>query len=293
MNGDPLTFDSPVQQRGFELQTQTAPVDYWKISPDAVRRHYDLMSFAYRVFWGEHLHHGLFLTGSESPRQAQIQLLEFCSTLLKIRQGSKVLDVGCGYGGSAIYLASNFRCNVDGLTLSPKQARIARKKIARAKISDRVHLWVGDVERSKLIGPYDVIWVMESSEHFEDKARFFQKAARLLRDNGKLVITAWTASGAHPLVRELARLAVCPGFQTATDYARQVCGAGLEVTNVIELSHRVKPTWEISYRRVRRLRLLWPLMPAEIRPFVSAIPIMIEAYRRGLMSYTVLIAGKG
>jgi hypothetical protein len=45
MNGDPLTFDSPVQQRGFELQTQTAPVDYWKISADAVRRHYDLMSF--------------------------------------------------------------------------------------------------------------------------------------------------------------------------------------------------------------------------------------------------------
>ena len=128
MNGDPLTFDSPVQQRGFELQTQTAPVDYWKISADAVRRHYDLTSFAYPVFWGEHLHHGLFLTGSESPRQAQIQLLEFCSTLLKIRQGSKVLDVGCGYGGSAIYLASNFRCNVDGLTLSPKQVRIARKK---------------------------------------------------------------------------------------------------------------------------------------------------------------------
>jgi tocopherol O-methyltransferase len=148
MNGDPLTFDSPVQQRGFELQTQTAPVHYWKISADAVRWHYDLMSFAYRVFWGEHLHHGLFLMGSESPRQAQIRLLELCSTLANVRQRSNVLDVGCGSGGTAIYLARNFQCNVDGLTLSPIQARIVPRKVAHAGISDRVHLQVGDAERT-------------------------------------------------------------------------------------------------------------------------------------------------
>ncbi len=293
MNGNPLKFESPAQQRGFELlETQTAPAYYWKIPADAVRRHYDLMSFPYRVFWGEHLHHGLFLTGSESPRQAQIQLLQFCSTLVNIRQCSNVLDVGCGYGGTAIYLARNFECNVDGVTLSPKQARIARRQIARARISDRVHLQVGDIERLNVDGQYDFVWVMESSEHFEDKVGFFQKAARLLRKDGKIVIAAWTASGAHPLVRELARLAVCPCFQTARDYVRQVRGAGLEVTNVMDLSHRVIPTWEVAYRRVKRLRWLWPLMPAEIRSFLSLIPMMIETYRQGLMSYTVMIARK-
>jgi tocopherol O-methyltransferase len=294
MSGDPLTFESAVQQRGLELlQAQTVPADCWKICADGVRRHYDLMSFPYRVFWGEHLHHGLFLTGSESPRQAQIRLLELCSTLANIRQRSNVLDVGCGYGGTAIYLARNFQCNVDGLTLSPKQARIARRKVARAGISDRVHLQVGDAERLNLNGQYDVIWVMESSEHFEDKARFFRKAAQLLKNDGKIVVAAWTASGAHPLVRELARLAMCPCFQKARDYARQVCCAGLEVTNVIDLSHNVLPTWEIAYRRVRRLRLLWPLAPAEIRSFVRVIPMMIDAYRHGLMAYSVLIATKG
>lgn len=143
-----------------------------------------------------------------------------------------------------------------------------------------------------LNGQYDVIWVMESSEHFEDKAGFFRKAAQLLENDGKIVITAWTVSHVHPLIRELARLAVCPYFQTARDYARQVWGAGLQLANVIDLSHRVIPTWEITYRRVRRLRLLWPFVPAEIRSFLQVISMMLEAYRRGLMAYSVLIAKK-
>jgi hypothetical protein len=55
----------------------------------------------------------------------------------------------------------------------------------------------------------------------------------------------------------------------------------------------VIPSWEIVYRRVKRLRLLWPFMPLEIRSFLRAIPMIIGAYRQGLMSYTVLIARKG
>jgi tocopherol O-methyltransferase len=294
MNSDSFAFDSPLQHRGFELlRPQISPADSRKISAAAVRRHYEVMSLPYRLFWGEHLHHGLFLTGCENPYQAQIQLLEFCSRLLKIRPGSRVLDVGCGYGATAIYLACNLRCSVDGLTLSPKQARVARTKIRRAGVVSRVAIEVGDAERFQLNGQYDLIWMMESSEHLEDKATFMCKAARLLRDRGKLLITAWTASDAHPLVRELARLTVCPGFQTAEDYAKQLCRAGLDITGVIDCSQNVLPSWEISYRRVTRMRLLWPLMPAEIRSFLCAIPLMIEAYRRGLMSYKVLIAEKG
>src|SRR5438046_1029078 len=101
------------------------------------------------------------------------------------------------------------------------QSGMARTKIARAGVGDRVRVGIGDAEQLHFNGQYDVIWMVESSEHFEDKAGFIHKTAQLIREHGKFVIAAWTAADAHPLVKELARLTVCPGFQTAEDYARQ------------------------------------------------------------------------
>jgi tocopherol O-methyltransferase len=301
MNSDLPALESAIQQEDFEpFQTQAKLAPARNISADAVRQHYEIMSLPYLLFWGEHLHHGLFSTGRESPRQAQVQLLEYCSRLLKIQPGARVLDVGCGYGGTALYLARNFRCRVDGLTLSPKQARIARTKIARACLGDLASIEVCDVEQDaepfNTRAQYDVIWTMESSEHLQDKAGYIERAARLLHHRGQFIIAAWTRSKAAPLVRtaplveKIAELTVCPGFQTAGDYARQLCRAGLGITSITDLTESVLPTWEICYRRVTRARLLWQLMPAEIRTFLGAIPLMIEAYRRGLMSYTVIVA---
>ena len=149
-----------------------------------------------------------------------------------------------------------------------------------------------DVKQFETRGQYDVIWTMESSEHLQDKAGYIEKAARLLHNRGKFIIAAWTVSKAAPLVGRIAELTVCPGFQTAGDYALQLCRAGLEITTITDLTERVLPTWEICYRRVTRARLLWQLMPAEIRTFLGAIPLMIEAYKQGIMSYTVIIAAK-
>jgi tocopherol O-methyltransferase len=294
MNSDPLALESAMQPGDFEsFQTHLNLAISGTASAHAVRQHYEIMSLPYRLFWGEHLHHGLFLTGRESPRQAQVQLLEYCSGLTKIRPGERVLDVGCGYGGTAIYLARSFRCSVDGLTLSPKQAHIAQMEIDRAHVGDRVNVRVADAERCQLDGPYDLIWMMESSEHFQDKAAYIERAARMLHKGGKFLITAWTGSGAAPLVREIAGLTVCPSFQTAEDYAMQLCRAGLGIVSINDVTQKVMLTWEICYRRVNRVRLFWRLMPAEIRAFLRSIPLMIEAYRRSLMSYTVIVAEKG
>ena len=297
MNSGLPPLESAIPQGGFEsVENQAALAPARNISADTVRRHYEIMSLPYRLFWGEHLHHGLFATGRESPRQAQLQLLEYCSRLAKIQPGVRVLDVGCGYGGTALYLARNFRCRVDGLTVSPRQARIARRKLARAGLGSLASIGVCDVEQDlqklETRGEYEVIWTMESSEHLQDKPGYIERAARLLHKRGKFIIAAWTLSKAAPIVGRIAELTACPGFQTAGDYARQLCCAGLGITSMTDLTERVLPTWEICYRRVTRARLLWQLMPAEIQSFLAAIPLMIEAYRWGLMSYTVIIATK-
>src|SRR6185503_342616 len=87
--------------------------------------HYELVSPYYRELWGEHLHHGYWVTGSESKEEAQLALTAHLAQVAQIPKGADILDVGCGFGGSSLYLAREYRAAVTGITISETQAAIA------------------------------------------------------------------------------------------------------------------------------------------------------------------------
>src|ERR1700739_3944342 len=89
---------------------------------DHIRRHYDRLSFLYRLFWGEHLHHGYWENNESIPR-AQIQLMERLAERADVPEKACVLDIGCGVGGSLLWLSEQFNCTGVGMTISPVQAR--------------------------------------------------------------------------------------------------------------------------------------------------------------------------
>src|SRR5437870_937658 len=89
-----------------------------------IQRHYDDLSPWYHLCWGEHIHHG-FWRGAQSRAEAQIALICKLVEFASIPQGARVLDVGCGLGGSAFWLAANLNCAVTGISLSPNQIAIA------------------------------------------------------------------------------------------------------------------------------------------------------------------------
>jgi tocopherol O-methyltransferase len=257
----------------------------------AVRAHYDSLALIYRTYWGDHIHHGLFVRGDESAAEAQQNMIDYCNQAVGVRRGCDVLDMGCGHGGTAVYLASRFSCRVQGVTLSEKQARMARENAARSGVQSQVEFVVGDADSYALpTHSYDLVWTMESSEHFRDKAGYFRRVAAALRKNGSLLLAAWTGEMSSERVRAVADAFLCPELQSAQQYASQIEAAGLRVRSSADLTAQVVRTWEICREHARRARAIVALLPQSARHFVEGFDTILDAYRGGELTYTVLVA---
>jgi len=258
---------------------------------EIIRRHYDSLSFWYRLFWGEHLHHGWFNTGTEKARQAQTEMLWQCVAMLRMPIAARVLDVGCGYGATGMFLASEFGCQIDGLSISPNQLSVAKKKVTSKKLSSRVHLHLKDAETFTYpANYYDVVWTMESSEHFADKQSYFDQVRRTLRHDGRLLLAAWTGSMTSYSVRSVARHFLCPKICTSDEYVDFIEAAGLRVQQSVNATKHVTPTWQICLRRIKRLGLLKKLVPTEARSFADGLECILDAYVSGDLTYTIITA---
>lgn len=270
-----------------------------EITREAVRSHYDRLSLFYRWLWGEHIHHGFWENG-ETPAEAQSKLIQRLVARAQIPHGARVLDVGCGFGGSAMWLARELDCSVLGITLSPAQAAIAERKVRAAGLSDRARFEVRDANHLDALRPqsFDVVWVVECSEHLPDKARFVRQCAHLLRPHGVLALAAWLAVGSSPSasnrVEEICRGMLCPSLGSMRDYTDWLAESGFEEIIADDVTENVEKTWEIGEAILRRplVRALLPWMGKQTRQFARTFPLIRQAYATGAMAFGLFTARK-
>jgi len=276
------------------------PPTKFEVDVSHIRAHYDRLSFLYRMFWGEHLHHG-YWDGDETDAQAQIQLMARLAEQADIPRGASVLDIGCGLGGSAFWLADNFVCRVRGMTISPVQARIANKKANAKGISDRVQFEVSDANQwEPQPESVDVVWIMESSEHFGDKKRFFARCASALKPGGVLAVCAWLRrDGPMPedeqkLVAIIAKAMLSASLGSLSDYRTWMIDSGLIVTAAEDITRHVERTWARCTRIAERpaMKFLVRFTSANTRRFVESFPLMKQAYAQGAMAFGLFVARK-
>ncbi len=272
-------------------------------SPTDVAEHYDELDWVYREIWGEHVHHGLWLTGVETPEAAVRQLVRHVAELAGIGPDQTVCDVGCGYGATARLLAEDFQAHVTGITLSPQQYEYA---MARRGDKGSLSYVLGDWLKNDLpSASFDVVIAIESVEHMADKAMCFGEAFRVLRPGGRFVFSTWLA-GESPREWEQRRLLepICregrlPGIGSESEYREMLRATGFLLGSFEDLSSRVKRTWSICIRRVlarlcsdgRYRRFLWS-GHSRNRIFAVTLLRMWLAYRTGAMRYGLFACTK-
>lgn len=158
-----------------------------------VAHHYDLSGKLYDLFLDSDRQYSCayFAYPGERLEDAQVHKKRHITAKLAIdRPGLRVLDIGCGWGGLALYLAAQSGAHVTGITLSEEQLKVARERAQKAGLADRVKFMLRDYRDEE--GEYDRIVSVGMFEHVgvPHYPTFFRKMRELLAPNGVALLHA-------------------------------------------------------------------------------------------------------
>ncbi|MFH9741785.1 class I SAM-dependent methyltransferase [Streptomyces roseolus] len=131
----------------------------------AISHHYDVGNDFYALVLGPSMVYSCaYWTDGGTLEEAQRDKLDLVARKLALKEGDRLLDVGCGWGSMAIHAAREYGARVVGITLSREQAAFARKRIAEEGLTDRIEIRVQDY-RDVPDGPFDAISSIGMAEH--------------------------------------------------------------------------------------------------------------------------------
>ena len=257
--------------------------------------HYDAVSPYYQSLWGEHIHHGYWIRGDESKETAQTQLIDHLAQLANIKTGSRILDIGCGFGGSSLYLANRYDAQVTGITISPVQVQMAKEEAAKANLD--VSFLLMDAEEMQFAQPFDLLWSVESISHYHDPRKFFTSAAKLLKPGGCFALTDWfqkdnlSAADKKKFIAPIEK-GMMVELHRMNDYNDFLISSGLHVIHQQDLTLNCAKSWDIGLDIIKR-KTIWSLavkLGAEFVTNLKAFRAMRAGFASGNFVYGLFVA---
>jgi len=272
-----------------------------------IQEFYDASSGLWEQIWGEHMHHGYYGpngTHKIDRRQAQIDLIVELLRWAKVETAENILDVGCGIGGSSLYLAEKFDARVTGITLSPVQAARATERAEKANLSASSQFLVADAQATPFADDsFDLVWSLESGEHMPDKTKFLQECYRVLKPGGKLIMVTWChrPTNTSPLtadeqkhLREIYRVYCLPYVISLPEYAAIARQLPLQNIYTADWSSAVAPFWDVVIDSAITPQAIWGLLNSGWTTIQGALALglMRRGYERGLIRFGLLCGNK-
>jgi len=177
-----------------------------KYEDGSVAREYDAWTQdgILEYYWGEHIHLGYYTKEEMEAGYKKKNFIEakydFVDEMMKLGgisletdSGAKVLDVGCGVGGTSRYLAKKLGPDADvtGITLSPNQVKRATELAKEQGVSNAKFTVMNALKMDFPDNTFDVVWACESGEHMPDKEAYINEMMRVLKPGGKYVMATW------------------------------------------------------------------------------------------------------
>ncbi|MFD4760799.1 class I SAM-dependent methyltransferase [Streptomyces sp. NPDC058439] len=172
-----------------EVRRRTGTLHTKRRDQEAISHHYDVGNDFYELVLGPSMVYSCaYWEDDGNLEDAQRDKLDLVCRKLALKEGDRLLDVGCGWGSMALHAAREYGARVTGVTLSAEQAAYARKRIAEEGLTDRIEIRVQDY-RDVRDGPYDAISSIGMAEHV-GSVRFREYADALyalLKPGGRLL----------------------------------------------------------------------------------------------------------
>jgi cyclopropane-fatty-acyl-phospholipid synthase len=178
-----------------------------------VAHHYDLSNELYSLFLDAGLNYSCayFRSPTDTLEQAQQNKLRHIAAKLNLQPGHRILDIGCGWGGMAIYLAQHFDVHVTGVTLSVEQLRLAEERAKQLGFAQKIEFKLTDFR--EVSGKFDRITSIGMLEHvgISYLPQYFSKVQSLLKDDGVALIHAIGRKGGPGATGKWLRKYIFPG----------------------------------------------------------------------------------
>ena len=255
--------------------------------------------------WGDHIHLGFYPPDKNKIdfRKAKVYFVHELvrwSGLDKLPRGSRILDIGCGIGGSSRILAKFYGFNVTGITISAAQVKRAKELTPNQlncnfQVMDALDLKFED-------GTFDGIWSVEAGAHMNDKTKFADEMLRTLRPGGYLALADWNSRDLknYPpsfferiILNQLLEQWVHPNFISIKDFGEILHNNKNSSGKVLSENWNTytNPSWYDSiFEGMRRPNAILSLGPLALLKSMREIPtilLMNWAFSRGLMEFGV------
>ena len=265
---------------------------------------YDASSGLWEKIWGEHMHHGYYGKNGKykiERRQAQIELIEellFWAGMTNRDHPQQILDVGCGIGGSSLYLANKFSSEVTGITLSAVQVSRAKERAVNFGLEDKANFQLANALSMPFAdNSFDLVWSLESGEHMPDKAKFLAECYRVLKPGGKFIFATWchretslvgelsTEEIRH--LKEIYRVYCLPYVIALSEYKAIAEQCGFQDLKTDDWSTSVAPFWDTVIESAFNLDALTGLVKSGWKTVESALSLqlMSSGFENGLIRY--------
>ena len=231
-----------------------------------IRQYYDETWHDYRLLWlspsNYAIHFGYWGDRTRTHADALTQLNAVLASRIGINRGVRLLDAGCGVGGSAIWLASQFGADVVGITPVASQVERARRFATEHDVSRQAQFFQQDYTGTSFPdASFDVVWAMESLCHAADKRAVYQEARRVLRPGGRLGIVEYMrtarplAAGGEALLHSWLSGWAIPDIATAEEHCQWAAASGFANVELTDITPQVRR----SLARLHRMAsLAWP-----------------------------------